>query len=247
MSVAGIQDANGITDPRSLRIGQELIIPVEEAEACGGWTPTPEATALPFTVTNVTFTNSPLGGLWSFGEIVNSTGTELEQAGVTISLLDEQGQVLAQEQGTSGSTCCVPGDKAPFAMRFAAPPQTFSSYQAMPWKGVQGYVGSYYLDLEVRDAEGSGERYRPIPSPATSRTSGPRMLVEVAVTVTLYDSLGRVIGDAPGGARAQRHSTGADKPPSPLNSRLPAGPSQASTRRRWGDGWPPPLPKPVAA
>ncbi len=194
VSVAGIQDANGITDPRSLRIGQELIIPIEEAEEAASGTPTPQATALPFTVTNLSFTNSPLGGLWSFGEIVNSTGTELEQAGVTVSLLDEQGNVLTQEQGFVGIDLLRPGGKAPFALRFASPPQTFNSYQALPWKGVQGYVGSYYLDLAVQDATGSGERYSTYTVAGTVANTGPEDAVEVTVTVTLYDALGRVIG-----------------------------------------------------
>ena len=136
MSVAGIQDANGITDPRSLRVGQELMIPVEEEAEVASGTPTPEATPLGFTVTNLSFTNSPLGGLWCFGEILNSTGTELEQAGVTVSLLDDQGQVLASEQAYAGIDLLRPGAKAPFALRFTAPPQTFNSYQALPWKGV---------------------------------------------------------------------------------------------------------------
>ena len=69
VSVAGIQDANGITDPRSLRVGQELLIPVEEAEELAAGTPTLEPTPLPFAVENLTFANTPLGGLWCFGEI----------------------------------------------------------------------------------------------------------------------------------------------------------------------------------
>lgn len=194
VSVAGIQDANGITDPRSLRIGQELIIPVEEAETSADATPTPESTPLPFQIGNLTFNNTPLGGLWAFGEIINSTGTEVEQAGVTVALLDESGAVVAQEQAFVGIDLLEPGGKAPFAIRFTAPPQSFTSYQAVPWKGVQGYVGSYYLDLEVRDAEGSGERYATYTVTGRVANVGPEDAVEVTVTVTLYDALGRVIG-----------------------------------------------------
>jgi murein DD-endopeptidase MepM/ murein hydrolase activator NlpD len=194
VSVAGIQDANGLTDPRSLRIGQELIIPLEEPDEVAPGTATPEATPLAFSVTNLSFTNSPLGGLWCFGEIVNSTGTELEQAGVTVSLLDDKGQVLAQEQTYVGIDLLPDGAKAPFALRFSAPPQSFSSYQALPWKGVQGYVGNYYLDLAVQGAAGSGERYATYTVTGNVANTGPEDAVEVTVTVTLYDALGRVIG-----------------------------------------------------
>jgi murein DD-endopeptidase MepM/ murein hydrolase activator NlpD len=193
VSVAGIQDVNGISDPRSLRIGQALVIPIEEQSATSDSTATPPATPLPFTVQNVTFSNTPLGGLWCFGEVLNSTGTELEQAGVTVFLLDQDGEVVAQEQTYVGIDLLRPGAKAPFAVRFTAPPQSFSSYQALPWKGVQGYVGTYYLDLEVRDASGSGERYATYTVTGSVANVGPEDAVEVNVTVTLYDALGRVI------------------------------------------------------
>ena len=92
VSVAGIQDANGITDPRSLRIGQELIIPVGGGRSVAPTRPRrPKPRPCPSPSGNLSFSNSPLGGLWAFGEIINSTGTELEQAGVTISLLDDAG------------------------------------------------------------------------------------------------------------------------------------------------------------
>lgn len=194
VSVAGIQDANGITDPRSLRVGQELLIPVEEAKESAAGTPTAQPTPLPFTVENISFNNTPLGGLWCFGEILNSTGADLEQAGVTIQLLDDQDNVVAQEQAYVGIDLLRPNAKAPFAVRFASPPQSFSSYQALPWKGVVGYVGSYYLDLEVSDTAGEGERYATYTVTGVVTNIGPEDAVEITVTVTLYDALGRVIG-----------------------------------------------------
>ena len=194
VSVAGIQDVNGITDPRSFRVGQELLIPVEEAEALAEGTPTAQPTPLPFTVENLTFSHTPLGGLWCFGEILNSTGADLEQAGISIQLLDDQGNVVAQEQTYVGIDLLRPNSKAPFAIRFASPPQSFSSYQAVPWRGVMGFVGSYYLDLEVRDTKGKGERYATYTVTGVVTNVGPEDAVEITVTVTLYDALGRVIG-----------------------------------------------------
>jgi hypothetical protein len=137
-----------------------LLIPGAEDDPEGaGATPTSEATPLPFAVENVTFSNSSLGGLWAFGEIHNTTGTDLEQAGVTISLLDEAGAVVAEAQDYVQVELIRPDGRAPFALRFDAPPQSFASYLAAPWKGVLGYVGGYYLDLAARDTQGAGERY----------------------------------------------------------------------------------------
>jgi LysM repeat protein len=195
ISVRSLQDINGITDPRALRVGQELLIPSAEDDPEGaGATPTSEATPLPFAVENVTFSNSSLGGLWAFGEIHNTTGTDLEQAGVTISLLDEAGAVVAEAQDYVQVELIRPDGRAPFALRFDAPPQSFASYLAAPWKGVLGYVGGYYLDLAARDTQGAGERYSTYTISGAIANTGPEDAVEVSVTVTLYDALGRVIG-----------------------------------------------------
>ncbi len=195
VSLRSLQDTNGITDPRALRVGQELLIPGAEDDPEGaGATPTSEATPLPFAVENVMFSNSPLGGLWAFGEIHNTTATDLEQAGVTISLLDKAGAVVAEAQDYVQVELIRPDGRAPFAIRFDSPPQLFASYLAVPWKGVRGYVGGYYLDLVAQHTQGTGERYSTYTVSGVIANTGPEDAVEVSVTVTLYDALGRVIG-----------------------------------------------------
>ncbi len=199
VSIAELQDTNGITDPRSLRIGQQLIIPEPEPE---GVTATPSAapTPVPFAVENVTFSQTPLGGFWCLGEIRNTTGLYLEQAGVKIVLLDAQGKAVAEAQEYVQIELLRPGERAPFAVRFTDPPQSFASYIATPWQGVQGYVGNYYLDLSVSDLQGEGERYSVYTVSGSVSNIGPEDAVDVLVTVTLYDALGRVVGlrrDAP--------------------------------------------------
>lgn len=88
-------------------------------------------TPVPFAVENVTFNNTPLGDFWCLGEIHNTTGLDLEQAGVKIVLVNEQGETVAEAQGTCRSSCC--GQAAtPFAVRFTNPPQSFASYLAIP-------------------------------------------------------------------------------------------------------------------
>jgi LysM repeat protein len=192
VTLQAIQEVNGITDPRGLLIGQEIIIPRPEPKVAG--TPTPTPTALPFQIENVMFNNTPLGGLWCFGEIHNTTGQDLEQAAVTISLLDAEGKILAQAQDYAQVDLLRPGERAPFAARFSAPPASFASYLIVPWLGVRGYVGAYYRDLEVRDTKGAGERYAAYTVTGTVANVGPEDAIGVVVTVTLYDALGRVIG-----------------------------------------------------
>lgn len=193
VTVRALQDTNGITDPRALRVGQELLIP-EPAVGAAGATATVEPTPLPFAAENVSFANSQLGGLWCFGEIRNTTGTDLEQAGVTVSLLDETGEVVAEAQDYVQVELLRPGERAPFALRFQAPPQSFASYLVAPWKGVQGYMGGYYFDLVGQETQGEGERYAIYTVSGFIANTGPEDAVDVVVTITLYDALGRVIG-----------------------------------------------------
>lgn len=193
ITVQALQEANGITDPRYLQVGQELVIPRPVA-APGADTPSATPTALPFAVENVSFNRTPLGELWCFGEIHNTTGADLEQAGVTITLLDEAHKSLAQVQTPVGLALVPAGGRAPFAVRFPQPPATFASYLASATGGVKGFVGGYYRDLAVRDMKGEGERYTAYTVRGNVLNTGPEDAVDVQITVTLYDGLGRVIG-----------------------------------------------------
>lgn len=191
-SLQAIQDANGITDPRGLLVGQQIIIP-REVELSAG-TPTATASPVPFAVENMTFNYTPIGGLWGFGEVHNSTGAELEQASVTVNLLDEQGKVLTSGLGHAQVDLIPPDGRAPFSVHFQDAPGSFASYAAMPATGVKGYVGSYYRDLTPRNLQGTGERYTAYTVTGSIANTGPEDAVGVTVTVTVYDALGRVIG-----------------------------------------------------
>ncbi len=225
-----LQEANGITDPLGLQIDQELVIPREALAATG--TPTATATPLPFAVENVTFSYTPLGGLWCFGEVHNTTGVDVEEAGVTVSLLDESGKKLAQTQVRVQVELIGPGQRAPFSAHFEAPPATFASYTVVPWLGVRGYVGNFYRDLEARDVRGTGERYSAYTVAGKIANIGPEDAIGVTVTVTVYDSLGRVIGTRRGTPDHNVIPAGARRL-SASKSLRQAGRSPASASRCW--------------
>jgi LysM repeat protein len=192
VSLRELQDTNGIVDPRALRVGQELIIP-EKTELLDD-SPTVAPTPLPFVIENVMFSNSALGGLWGLGEIRNTSGMDLEQVALTAVLLDAEGSTLAQEQVPVQIDLVAPGQRAPFAVRFNAPPRTFANYLITPLSAIPGYTGSYYRDLIVKESSGEGERYSTYTVSGTITNMGPEDAVDVVVTTTLYDALGRVIG-----------------------------------------------------
>ncbi|MGC8779393.1 MAG: FxLYD domain-containing protein [Anaerolineae bacterium] len=191
-TLQAIQDANGITDPRGLLVGQQIIIPREAPPQTG--TPTASPTPLPFRVENMTFNYTPIGGLWGFGEIHNTTGSDLEQASVIVRLLDQTGKVVASGVGHAQIELIGSGERAPFAIHFPEAPASFASYTALPATGINGYVGAYYRDLTPKNLRGEGQRYAAYTVSGTIANTGPEEAIGVAVTVTIYDALGRVIG-----------------------------------------------------
>ncbi|NJN81243.1 MAG: LysM peptidoglycan-binding domain-containing protein [Caldilineaceae bacterium] len=192
VSIATLQDANGILDPRSLQIGQQLVIPrEEEAEETSESTPT--ATPLAVEVQNLHFNETTIGGLAALGEVVNNAGVALEQVRVGISLLDEQENEVTQAEALVALDLVDVDGRAPFAVLFGDVPEGFERYQAYPLSAVPAYVGSYYRDLEVRDLVGEAERYTSYKVSGVIYNAGPEEAVSVQVVVTAYDPLDRVI------------------------------------------------------
>lgn len=194
VSVAALQDANGILDPRTLQIGQQLVIPrpeeIDEADAASQ-TPTP--TPLAVDVQNVYFNESTISGLWVLGEVKNPGGDALEQVRVGVSLLDEADKEIARTEGPVALNLVDPGKTAPFAVTFGEAPGAFARYRVFATHAVPAYVGGYYRDLEVSNVTADGERYASYTVSGIIRNVGPEEAVEVEVVVTAYDDLGRVI------------------------------------------------------
>ena len=192
VSVAALQEVNGILDPRTLQINQELIIPrldelAEAAEATT--TPTP----LPFSVQNMHFSETAIGGLWVQGEVLNTSGMALEQVRAGVALFDAENREIGRANGLVALDLVDVNEVAPFAILFGSVPGKFENYQAYPVSGVPAYVGSYYRDLEVRDLAGEGERYAAYTVTGRIFNTGPEEAVGVQVVLTAYDPLDRVI------------------------------------------------------
>jgi LysM repeat protein len=195
ISVAALQDANGILDPRFLQIGEQLIIPRrEEVEAAAaGETLTPTPTPLAAAVENVLFSETTIGGLSVLGEVWNNTGVPLEQVRVGVSLLDEAGQEIGKADGLVALDLVDLEERAPFAILFGETQEKFAQYRVYPLHAVPAYVGSYYRDLEVNDVRADGERYAAYTVTGRVKNVGPEEAVQVQVVITAYDPLGRVV------------------------------------------------------
>lgn len=192
LSVSELQDANGILDPRTLQIGQQLIIPrpEESAEAVDA-TPTP--TPLPMAVENIYLNNTTIGNLWVLGEVYNNNTIALEQVAVAVLLFDDKQQEIGRQTSFVALDLVNPEQRAPFAILFEPPVPTFASYQVIVLRAVPAYVGSYYRDLQVTLGESDHERYASYTVQGTILNNGPEEAVGVQVVLTGYDSLDRVV------------------------------------------------------
>ncbi len=198
VSARALQDVNGIVDPRRLQIGQPLIIPLG-GEVKG--TPTPTPTPIPLTVRGLYVYPTRMGDVWILGEVVNDSGTHVEQVMVGGALLDDQDRVVATASTPVILTFLPQGERAPFALRFQDAPEHFASYQVDVVQALPGFLGAYYLDVQVEDVKGESEGYHTYFLDGTVRNVGSEDAVGVTLVATLYDALGRVVGLRAGAPR----------------------------------------------
>jgi len=211
VSVDDIQSANGIDDPRRLRIGQELIIPPKEE----GDEPTPVPTPTPVAlkIEGLAFHWTPVGTLWCLGEVLNLSARPAEEVQVQVSLHDEQGQLLALGAAFTQLDIVASGGRAPFAILFSAPPAHFAQYQTRVLSGVPStHLGPRYPDLIVVEDKGDwldGSNYQ---VKGQVRNSGQADAERVVIVVTLYDAERHVVGARTVGIPAERFLVGAIAP-----------------------------------
>jgi LysM repeat protein len=196
VSLADIQELNGIADPRRLQVGQQLFIPAPAAHALAAATPTVASTPMPVELSAIHFGNSGTGGLWALGEVANPITTPLEGVRVGLSLLNGEGTPVAGGEALAQTEVITPGGSSPFGIFLDRPPAAFASYALRVLNALPAHVGVYYLDLQTADVTGEGDRYQAYRVRGRVINTGPEDSVEVRLTVTLFDALDRVIGFA---------------------------------------------------
>jgi LysM repeat protein len=196
VTVNEIQEANGITDPRRLSIGQEIIIPLKEGEGQPTVVPTPTPVAL--RIEGLAFHRTPADSLWCLGEVVNVSGRPAEEVQVQVSLHDEEGRLLASDSAFSQVEVLAAGSRGPFAILFSAPPANFAQYQTRVLGGVPStHLGPRYPDLVVEElwagwlAESEGASYQ---VRGQVHNAGQHDAERAVVVVTLYDAQDHVVG-----------------------------------------------------
>lgn len=197
ISVSTLQEVNGILDPRSLQIGQKLLIPPPEPLDSNIRVyrfPTP----LPFTIQNIYFKQSAIGNLLVLGEVYNDGTIDLEQVRVGVTLLDGNQVELAEGYELVSLDLIQPSEKAPFALLIDNAPM-FEQYQVYPVSAMQGFTGSYYRSLEVRNLQGSAEEvstgdFSSYRVNGIVHNIGGGVADQIEVILTAYDALNQIIG-----------------------------------------------------
>jgi LysM repeat protein len=212
VTLAALQSANGIDNPESLQMNQELIIPTgEESRGDSMELLLPTLTPVSFAIEGVAFYETPVGSLWCLGEVVNSTASSLENVGLRVALYNAAGEELMGGNASAALDLIHPGGRAPFGILFFSPPASFDQFRVTPVRAeASGEEASRYVTLELARTEAgpvgslfevNGSVTNPGQSTATS----------VMVVVTTYDAEGLVTGfrqaklphDLPPGASAE--------------------------------------------
>jgi LysM repeat protein len=193
VSVQNIQEINGITDPRRLRINQEIVIPPKEGEDEPTVVPTPTPVAL--AIQGLAFHRTPADSLWCLGEVVNLSSQPAEEIQVQVSLHDEKGQLLASGAALTQLDVLASGGRAPFAILFPAPPSSFAQYQTRILSGVPSkHLGPRYPDLAVEEDWGEWLDEKNYQVRGQVHNVGEADAEQVVVVITLYDQEDHVIG-----------------------------------------------------
>jgi LysM repeat protein len=197
VDVGDLQAANRGIDPRTLQIGQQLIIPPPRTTFPDG-TPS-EASILP-TPTPLTLSISPPtcyptqgGGVTCLGEISNTLGVPLERVAVVVQLLNTDG---TEEMVSAVEQRVIPtGNTAPFRAQFPINPQR-GDYQvgivvlsADEAKNIE----QRFVALRVSDESTVYESGRYIVSARVSNDDTVSALA-VRATLTVRAADGRVLG-----------------------------------------------------
>jgi LysM repeat protein len=202
VTVDALVQANGLDVNQYLRIGQTLVIPVgmeEEGEELGMVAPvghmilaTP--TPLPLDIAGATLYQTPVGGVWCMGEVVNTTDGPITNMQVQVTLITADGIPLQSSVALAAADYLAPQARAPFAVLFKSPPAGYADVQVSLLRGeAVSAITADFVPLDVVQTAGavSGPQYRVTGLLVNNSGAAVRRMT---VVVTLYDREGKVLG-----------------------------------------------------
>jgi len=191
VDVQTLIEVNGIEDPRSLRIGQELIIP-PDSETLLAAQPTATPTPMPLEIVNLAYHRTPGESMWCMGEVLNGRDQALDLVQVRASVYNVDGELVAQETGFIAADVVPAQGSAPFALLLNAPRgpvstevEVLSAYPITHW-------GRRHRDLAVQEVtiEDQGDA---LAIRGTLSNRGDQAAAEIKITLTAYGEEGEVV------------------------------------------------------
>ena len=179
--------------PLLLQTGQRLTIPGNGDQMETGML-LPSPTPLPLPVAGFGLYETPAGGLWALGQILNNTPGPVEKVRVAVTLYDADGSLFATKDNWVAPQMIPAGQSAPFAVLFPSAPAGPIRHRISLLAGeplVQ--PDEWYPHLVVKDQQGgpAGPVHRVT---GTVLNDGDQPAEAVTLLVTLYNSQGQVTG-----------------------------------------------------
>jgi murein DD-endopeptidase MepM/ murein hydrolase activator NlpD len=230
VSTEALMAVNGIDNPRTLQIGQTLVIPVGDSTSASGQ-PTATPTPMPMQVVNLAMHRTPVGGMWVMGEVQNDRDEYLDRVELQMSLYNADGRLLEQKASFAVADVVPAHGKAPFALLFPRhAPGGFASYEIITLSAepVARWGNRHqYLVVEQVQGEMVEGTFR---VEGTVFNPGQENAKDVRVTLTCYGSDGLVVGVSQVGAGM----LAAGKGKTFALSAIPAAPAVSVQGVAWG-------------
>ncbi|MCJ7548967.1 MAG: FxLYD domain-containing protein [Anaerolineae bacterium] len=203
VTVDGLLSYNGLDENDYLSIGQALIIPVEEEEVTGdggvmqvpvGNAILPTPTPLPLSTAGVALYDTPVGGMWCMGVVLNTTGGPVTNLQVRVTLTALDGTPLVSTRVLAAADYLLPEARAPFSVLFRNPPSGVADVTVELVRGeMLSPITESFVPLQVVVVEGSisGPQYR---VRGTLLNDGAQTVTRVSVVATIYNEDGNVVG-----------------------------------------------------
>lgn len=185
-----LRAANGNLDPRSLQIGQQLIIPPPQTGVSTAATPTPLALPLAPPICYETTTMN----LVCLGRVENTLDQPVERTTVAVQLLRADGTLLAEQTANTEQAIIPPGQAAPYRVLFAVGWEEYSGVAAILRSAdpAQKVDERFILPL-IEDEDGLMEEGHYVVS-ATLHNADAQPAEALRIVVTLYGDRQRVVG-----------------------------------------------------
>jgi LysM repeat protein len=193
VSVQTLIEVNAIENPRALQIGQELIIPADDASTLAVQ-PTATPTPMPLRIVHLAFHRTPSGSTWCMGEVQNDRDEPLDMVQLQVSLYNVNGELAEQVTAFTVADVITGHGLAPFAILIPPAAASFAHHEVTVIGAEPiGHWGNRHTALTVDQVQGEA-----IQGTFTVRgavhNAGQANAHDVRITLTVYGEEDTIVG-----------------------------------------------------